>query len=915
MSDKKERIDSSVAAVFKKKLTRLAQYKGRGTELISLYLPEDADRSSVMGQLTEEISQSSNIKSPSTRKNVQGALRKIIGFLKGINFSIPKNGVVIFSGNVSEQEGKIDIRIFTVRPPVELKTKLYWCDSEFHLAPLKEMVKPSEVYGIVTIDKNEATIATLEGKRYDIVARHHSMVAGKTRAGGQCLAEGSLVMLSDGKIEEIQDLHNPSSLKSADFENYEVKDSFIEDKWVSQKPFLHKIITKYPRMELNCSSDHVLFCWEGGTITEKPASKLKEGDFLVMPEHIKTSGKIQRVGTNYFNSYVISKKGKSFFRKLRQDRGYTQTEFGKKLGLHQASVSSFERGAFNPRLSYLKKMCSVLEVDFDWFVGEYCKPKSNLKLPSMLSSEFAQVLGYIMGDGCFEKEGITFFEEDSQIIKKYGKLVKVVFSANQNIRFRESKNYYQLRLNGKPIVRQISKEFPELKKARTSCIPQKVLKSTNNVLGAFLRGLFDAEGYVCARGLGMGLNNKKLVQQVQLALLRFGIIASMHEYDNNRNKYSNNPRYTISITEKDSLKRFAKLIGFESAKKAGKLCKLIKIRKNKSSMRQMVVSGKEVRKLFKASGLNTQQFPKVSDFFRDNKMRGKQTFKNSVLSVIEGHPELERKFSKMFAQELMPVKIMNIEREQGSYRLHDISVNSRNFIANGLVVHNSAHRFERLREEAAQDFYKKISDRLNEIFLPYGERLKGLIVGGPGITKNYFLNKDIIDHRLKKKIIGQVDTSYTDESGVREVVQKSEDLLRDTDLMKERTTISGFLEEIAKDGLAAYGEKEVNEALEQGKVETLLVSEDLEWRVEKRKCLSCNRIEEEVIKDSVAKRAPKCSGCGAGIETLEEIDYLDFLIEKAQSTGANVKVISTDSPEGQQFLEAFGGIGAMLRFK
>ena len=54
--------------VFKKKLKKLAQYRGRGTELISVYVPSDSDRSSVMGQLTEEISQSSNIKSPSTKK-------------------------------------------------------------------------------------------------------------------------------------------------------------------------------------------------------------------------------------------------------------------------------------------------------------------------------------------------------------------------------------------------------------------------------------------------------------------------------------------------------------------------------------------------------------------------------------------------------------------------------------------------------------------------------------------------------------------------------------------------------------------------------------------------------------------------------------------------------------------------------
>src|SRR3989344_462113 len=103
-------------ALFKKKVRKLEQYKGRGTELISGYIPGGTDRGLVMGQLNEEISQSTNIKSPQTRKNVQGALLKIINFLKQIDFKIPEKGIVVFAGNISESEGKTDIRLFAVHP-------------------------------------------------------------------------------------------------------------------------------------------------------------------------------------------------------------------------------------------------------------------------------------------------------------------------------------------------------------------------------------------------------------------------------------------------------------------------------------------------------------------------------------------------------------------------------------------------------------------------------------------------------------------------------------------------------------------------------------------------------------------------------------------------------------------------------
>ena len=406
-----ENVDPAEAALFKKKLARLSQFRGRGTELISVYIPEDADRGSVMGQLTEEVSQSSNIKSPQTRKNVQGALRKILAFLKNINFKIPRRGIVVFAGNVSEQEGRPDLRLFTVHPVKDLKTKLYWCDSEFHLAPLREMMQPTEIYGILAIDKNEATIANIIGKKYEIISHFNSGYHGKFKAGG-------------------------------------------------------------------------------------------------------------------------------------------------------------------------------------W----------------------------------------------------------------------------------------------------------------------------------------------------------------------------------------------------------------------------------------------------------------------------------------------------------------------------------SAKRFEHLREEAENEFYKRISEKVNSTFMPYGDKLKGIIVGGPGMTKNYFLNRELIDHRLSEKIIGTIDTSYTDESGIREIVQRSDKLLKETDLMKERETIAKFMEGIAKDGLAIYGENEINEALALGKVSVMLVSEGIDWGVLKIKCNNCGH-EITIIDKERKAEISKCPKCNYEMELLEEIDYIDYMLEKVAKTGTELKVISTETPEGEQFYKSFGGLGAMLRYK
>lgn len=406
-----EEISDSELNLFNKKLRKLSSFKGSGTELISLYVPYGADRSAIMSQLINEKSQSSNIKDPNTRKNVQGALKRIINLLKQIDFDIPKNGLAVFCGNISKQEGKSDIRLFTVVPIRKLETKMYWCDSEFNLEPLKQMVLPTEIYGIIAIDKNEATIAILKGKSHEIIGHFNSNVAGKQRAGGQ-----------------------------------------------------------------------------------------------------------------------------------------------------------------------------------------------------------------------------------------------------------------------------------------------------------------------------------------------------------------------------------------------------------------------------------------------------------------------------------------------------------------------SAKRFEHLREEAEHNFYKKVSEAVNSALVPYAEKLNGLIVAGPGFTKETFLEKDFLDYRLKNKIIGTVSTSYTDEYGIKEAIERGKELLKNAGVVKEKEAVSEFMTNIIKTGLAVYGEKETLEALESGKVAKLLISERINKTAYKLQCTHCGFEKTITIEESESPDL-KCEKCGYEMEIPEENDYVELLMKKAEKMGTKTIIISTETDEGEQFWKTFGGLGGILRYR
>ena len=162
----------------------LEMFRGRHTELISVYIPSGYDLNKINTHLAQEQGTASNIKSKGTRDNVQTGLEKMMQHLK-LFPRTPANGLAIFSGNVAERDGQQDFKVWSVEPPVPLNQRLYRCDKEFVLDPLRDQCEDRSVYGLVVMDKREGNIAFLKGKVIIPLSKAHSAVPGKTRAGGQ----------------------------------------------------------------------------------------------------------------------------------------------------------------------------------------------------------------------------------------------------------------------------------------------------------------------------------------------------------------------------------------------------------------------------------------------------------------------------------------------------------------------------------------------------------------------------------------------------------------------------------------------------------------------------------------------------------------------------------------------------------
>ncbi|MBN2014710.1 MAG: peptide chain release factor 1 [Candidatus Altiarchaeota archaeon] len=184
----------------------------------------------------------------------------------------------------------------------------------------------------------------------------------------------------------------------------------------------------------------------------------------------------------------------------------------------------------------------------------------------------------------------------------------------------------------------------------------------------------------------------------------------------------------------------------------------------------------------------------------------------------------------------------------------------------------SQRRFERIVLEQSHEFKVRVGEAATTAFLDNLKDLKGVVVGGPAGTKDDFLEGDYLHHELKKKIIAVQDITYTDESGIRELIDKSKDVLSNVEMVRQKIHVQRFLKELIHDGNIAYGD-DIEKALNAGAVEVLLLSQNL------------------------------------------NDEAIDDLYEKAKATSANVEILSDNFEEGFQLWNTFKGKAALLRFK
>ena len=231
----------------------------------------------------------------------------------------------------------------------------------------------------------------------------------------------------------------------------------------------------------------------------------------------------------------------------------------------------------------------------------------------------------------------------------------------------------------------------------------------------------------------------------------------------------------------------------------------------------------------------------------------------------------------------------------------------------------SAKRFQKLREMELTYYFNRLATITREYFIDIYP-IKGLVISGPGPTKEEFINDNYLEYRLQNMIIATIDASYSGSEGIREAFAKSSDILSNFRMVEEKQIVEKLFNEINNNtGLGIYGLDDIINHLKNNIVNKIIITDNTElYRIES-KCKKCEHIQEKIVErikvipTKTELQNSSCPSCQSTDINVFDQDIIDYIAILALKTGTSVEVISGVSEHGTM-LASIGKIGAILRY-
>lgn len=524
-----------------------------------------------------------------------------------------------------------------------------------------------------------------------------------------CLHPDTLVQLADGSITKISSVHNPLELAAVDLKrNLESATGRCAGVWKTELPEILHIRAGF---DIKASPNHRFFKLQGLDVAEVQARDLHVGDYLAYSRRIDVKGEFQPLSViEPRRFYRLTRRGSQLVKSGLRANRVTQEHLAKATQLTKRTLRRILNEDFPTEMRNFQIMGRLAGLGGEFLKN--CEPHYSNKwrpihMPSRLEPDLAQTLGYVVGDGNVDKRSIRLRDQRLSVLKAYKNVFEKIFGVKGNIDKINGKRCHNLAINSKEIVTL----FKWLIDNWRDIVP----RSPRECIASFIRGLADAEGSVQG-WVQIAQKDRSLLEVIQLLLLRFGIKSTIRQAKNS---------FSLRIAEGTSLENFHREIGLTAPDKARKLAKAV-AEKSRIGGDLIPIHRQILWDVAKSVGVRPSKLLRHRDArsitrsslvrFIERVKRG-PGYNKTDQRVAEGVQKLERLVNSPLGWE----RIRSIYRQKADTPVYDITVLPHaNFVANGLLVHNSHTRMF-LRRTASGPV--RIARLVSSPYLPEGERI------------------------------------------------------------------------------------------------------------------------------------------------------------------------------------------------
>ncbi len=535
------------------------------------------------------------------------------------------------------------------------------------------------------------------------------VVLGHTDSG-KCVSGDTLIQLADGRILDAKQA----------FEKYRVREPILRPDGVVYEADGLQVLSVAPDgnvvprkvshiwklmadklisvdtkagYSVKCTPEHkFLSMSKEGELRYVQAEKLALGDHLLLPSKTNV---IERDLTE-IKSQILARLSDDFLVKVSPSLNERIAAFTRRrrviLGIEMGDTNLIlhvRKGYY--RASVFRRFVGALDIPLGsaYDSVEYIKFASKksrashrspwVRLPREGSGfkSLCYLVGLLYGDGLARSAHLANTSDD--IMDTFSNSLWSAFGIGASKAWRRT-SYIVSHKGGKTLARFLTDifDYPERDKTRRMNVPDLISMMPDAQVAAFLRGFFDAEGFVQERkNIGVGCESPMLMRKLPMLLQRFGCLAYFGKKSHTRE---------IFISGNNSVSAFLKHVGFHDRDKMLSAKILLPNSRTSRVFDLTPIPGDFLKSVRGSNKVIWDEHFQLTSF---------EPHKRLSRYVLSRLPEVVPSYKNSALQQVVEnyamVQVTKIEEIQGHCDVYDFTVDDyHNFLANGLIIHNTS---------------------------------------------------------------------------------------------------------------------------------------------------------------------------------------------------------------------------------